>query len=42
MELVGYSFTDCVSGEDVYKFKDSNGTLWHKNNWYSLFKVKID
>ena len=40
--LEGYAFTDIVTGEGVYYFRDAFGVLWLKNSRFGLFKVKVD
>ena len=40
MTIVGYAFTDAVSGQPVYYCEDKHGNLWLAENRWSSFRVE--
>lgn len=42
MQIMGYSFTDIVSGLPVFVCKDTFGRYWLANGRWSLFRVAKD
>ena len=42
LDYEGFAFTDQVTGESVYYYRDSKGQRWMKNSRWGLFKCKAN
>lgn len=38
----GFAFTDSVSGESVWYYRDAFGKRWMKNSKFGIFKVEAN
>lgn len=42
MTYDGFAFTDIVTGESVFYYRDAYGVKWMKNSKFGLFKAKVN
>lgn len=41
LKLIGFAFTDIVTGEPVYKYRDCFNEVWLKNSRLAFFRVHV-